>query len=587
MWCELVSDFSRLEQLSGSWLRWVDQSPQASIFQNWGWARASWRTYGAGTALCAMVVHDKTGPAGILPLVRRARHLEFLGSLESDYNDLIYRPDSAPQVLEAALEFLLRSPDWTSGLLDHLPEHSALLRSIPLLPQSLRRHLKIVFRCYAPTIEASDNRAAVLDRLLHKDQLRRYHNKLRKLGTVTFRHYETRSEARRHLNSFFRQHVARCAMNGVRSQFVRPDRRAFYGALIDELDPAMHLRFGALELNSRPVAYHFGFQVGKTLLWYKPAFDVNYWEHCPGDVLLHELIHYVREHELNELDFTIGDEPFKRRFANRIRRNYAVYLERHPWRAGSQARSLVRATQEAVRTRPELKARLTSMGRMCAQFVTRVGDLHNVARSVRTLAGAAGQAVWSSEEVRFHVGRGEDSIRTSSAAIARGTLADLANLSVEYGDLLSAAELHECRRRLKRGDLLMLARTLDGKQCVIWLRVQDRIQMEGNSALALPAPALVIDHCWTAPRPAERIVPAEVFSSLRGQLGGREAWIHSTRGREDALDQALTSAGFAVRYRLVRRRLIGTKQDRWITPAAEEIHQPESPAVELALHDGR
>src|SRR5687767_5892803 len=115
MWCELVSDFSRLEQLSDHWSNWVDENPQASIFQHWGWARASWRTYGASAALCALVVHDKSGPAGVLPLVRRAGRLEFLASLDSDYNDLICRRDAAPRVLEAVLESLLRSPDWTSG----------------------------------------------------------------------------------------------------------------------------------------------------------------------------------------------------------------------------------------------------------------------------------------------------------------------------------------------------------------------------------------------------------------------------------------------------------------------------------------
>jgi CelD/BcsL family acetyltransferase involved in cellulose biosynthesis len=69
---------------------------------------------------------------------------------------------------------------------------------------------------------------------------------------------------------------------------------------------------------------HFGFEFGDRLTWYKPAFDVEFAKHSPGEVLIKYLLEYALERKVGELDFTIGEEAFKYRFANHVRANYAV-----------------------------------------------------------------------------------------------------------------------------------------------------------------------------------------------------------------------------------------------------------------------
>ncbi len=58
----------------------------------------------------------------------------------------------------------------------------------------------------------------------------------------------------------------------------------------------------------------------------------------------------------SEFDFTVGDESFKYRFANRINRNYTLYIDRHPARATTLFRKLARLARQTARENPTLKS---------------------------------------------------------------------------------------------------------------------------------------------------------------------------------------------------------------------------------------
>ncbi len=55
------------------------------------------------------------------------------------------------------------------------------------------------------------------------------------------------------------------------------------------------------------------------MIWYKTSFDIKYSGFSPGLILIQSLIKYALDHNLDELDFTIGEEPFKNRFSNMTR----------------------------------------------------------------------------------------------------------------------------------------------------------------------------------------------------------------------------------------------------------------------------
>lgn len=337
--CELLTDFYRLESLAGEWRRlFEDPRCRATVFQSWPWVKAYWKRYGTEVALCTPVVFAGESVVGFVPLVKVGSKLQLMGDPHADYNGVLCLANRANQIFDVAFASLLQAPfPWTECAFKNLPEGSPLLRNVHT-SVLFAKSLQVVRQYSCPTV--LEDGSGVFERLARKESLRRHENRLRRRGTVNFRHIEDRREIRAHLNDFFSQHIRRHAASGVRSQFQDHHPRAMIEALVDELDPSSELRFGVLELNGIPIAYHLGFQHGGKLLWYLPTFDPNYWHDSPGEVLLRFLFRYAQAAELAEFDFTIGDEAYKRRFANHIGKTWSVYFYRSPLQPNTQ---LVRA----------------------------------------------------------------------------------------------------------------------------------------------------------------------------------------------------------------------------------------------------
>ncbi len=359
--CEVVTDFSRLERLAPEWEDLFTKAPPpGGLFQNWGWARAYWKAHQGELALCTPVVFSGDDVVGILPVAIRGQTAGLLGAGYADYNGLLCRPEYARDVCTMALTALLRAPlPWVECEFAGIPERSPLLQS-DCFPETLRAHRQIVFHYFCPA--ASNGTGDVFYNLSRKQSLRRHEKRLGRLGRLSFRHVEDRQEILdRHLHEFFRMQVARRAMDGIESQFLRPSARAMTEALIREFDPAHELRFSVLELEGRPVAYHLGIQHAGTLTWYMPVFDLDYWDDGPGEVLLRNLLKYAHEQRLAEFDFTIGDEAYKSRFSNCVRRTFTLYFYRSPHSVAVETRRVLRAVRNGLRRSPLVISRVREL----------------------------------------------------------------------------------------------------------------------------------------------------------------------------------------------------------------------------------
>jgi CelD/BcsL family acetyltransferase involved in cellulose biosynthesis len=324
--CEIVTDSERLEEIAADWQRLWASSERSEVFQHFGWARACWKAFGDKMSLLTPVVYRGSELIGILPLAVINDKLQFLTSPLSDFNDVICEDEMAGDVVSAAMTQLLRLREhWATGVLDNVPSHSRLARSVAELQPRMDRYLRSVFKCPCPTIEL-DETGDTAAQLARKTSLKRHENHLRKRGEVSFKHIESPQEIERHLEMLFQQHMGRRAMAGQRSQFLEPSVCAMFRALGKEFDPRTLLRFSVLSVDERPVAYHFGFQIRKKLVVYQLAFDVDYWRSSPGEVMFRHLLYYARDHKLLEFDLTRGGEIYKDRFAPTFRSNLTMYL---------------------------------------------------------------------------------------------------------------------------------------------------------------------------------------------------------------------------------------------------------------------
>ena len=573
MQSRIITHFGELQELADGWDRLWASSPRRQIFNRFDWCRAWWQGYGPGVALYTPVAFANGRLAGILPLVLHNNQLTFLGDPGSDYNDILCEDSANPEILRVLLETLCnKSPDrWKCATLTNVPEQSLFLSFVAQLPGDWRSCFVTNEGQACSSVMLNDeNRELTLRSILGQKEPRQHEKKLQKLGKLNFRHIEDRGEIRRHLPTFFEQHTQRWALvPGGNQRFLSERSRSFYEALVEQLDPGRELRFSVLELNGRPIACHFGFQLDGRFIHYKPTFDINLWEHSPGQVLTRSLFSYAEASGIKEFDFTIGNEAYKGLMANRSNRNFAIRFFR-PRLMSTVSRKVFSIRQRMAKEQPPgyvlvkaVSARLVSLH----ESMHRDGFKKLLGNTVAKTFGVFHPA--GNDLLLFHLGyRQEEPSRLKIAPgppIHVATLGDLANHSVEQPEILSPAKLQGARARLKKGDLVYLARVEGKLGGLAWVGIRDGItpaEAGVDRNIPFAKPAAVIHELWVAPNLRESILP----NLLRALLllayeKGVDVWIFCEH-KDLSLRQSLEAAGFSVCYRVSQSDRASRKRTR-------------------------
>jgi CelD/BcsL family acetyltransferase involved in cellulose biosynthesis len=316
------------------WNALVAESGGATIFQTYEWFASWWRAFGHRRELFLVTFWQDDRLAGIAPLMieRRAglRHLEFVGSGNADYNDFILGRREE-EILPLVARYLASQRDrWDLMTLRNVPTESPTAVILPAVMRSLGLGTTDHEHVACPTLQVS-SRAAETRRLLDSYGFRRRIKQLRQHGELAFMRCSTAEQVNDHLPRFFAQYLERRGNSPAATAFAQPEVQGFYRALAAALLPRGWLHFSVLECGGQPAAYHFGFEFGGRLYWYKPCFDPALARQSPGTVLLWYLISDCRQRGLEEFDFTVGAEAFKYRYASSERVNATLRVFRHRW----------------------------------------------------------------------------------------------------------------------------------------------------------------------------------------------------------------------------------------------------------------
>jgi CelD/BcsL family acetyltransferase involved in cellulose biosynthesis len=565
---EVLTHFSQVEELASEWDRLWNANPRREIFGRFAWARAWWQAYGGCHSVCAPAVFRGDRLLGILPLVVREGTLRFLGAPYADYSDLLCDPDADVQVLESALAALcsLKSA-WDRCVLENVPEKSYLVTRLPELSATLRCRTRLAFSAPCPSVVLDGNRDEILRSILSKSSLRRHHNALRRIGTLGFRHIVDREEIRLHLPTFFQQHIARRAMAGSESLFSQEKARTFFHALPDQLDPRTELRFSVLEVNGTPIAYHLGFELQRKFIWYVPTFDINLWKCSPGEVLIKSLFEYIASRDIREFDFTRGGEGFKERFANSVKKNFALHL--YPPRPRGRAIQLYHIAKEQTKVQFEKTPRLLSLVRSLRlggkkayrRFTTTLHSHDLLTLAAKLLRGAIRTIVFAHDKVLvFSCYPTSNAVSNELLKIHRGTLSDLAHISVEFPGHLGALRLHTALKRFDSGDSLYIARDVDGVAGIAWMGCRKVISTSEASfefQIHLDEAASFIYNWWLPSRArGGRIFTAMLCEFLQREIKeDRQTWI-CCRADDSYARQSIETAGFQLRHVVRRIRIL-------------------------------
>lgn len=317
-----IDRYEELLPYHAAWNRLAQQSPTNTVFQTFEWLASWWEALQESSQLRVILGFDQGNLVAAAPLVvtQRRRYgqtlvcVEFAGGMPSDYLDFLYQHERDATQLLAALRTDLR---WDLLHLDRIPASSPTLS---LLQREFPGWRGTQFVCdfcpayvFTPECGGSD--------ILKKKSVRRHENGLKKTGAVAVRHATCAEEIEPQLENFFAQHIGRRTLTDTPSLFLDARYKQFYRLLTRRLTMEEKVVFTTLSLDEQPIAFHYGLVSGQRFLWYMPAFSRQHAHLSPGEVLLASLFRFCRANQMQELDFTIGDEAFKARFSNVKRYN--------------------------------------------------------------------------------------------------------------------------------------------------------------------------------------------------------------------------------------------------------------------------
>lgn len=304
------------------WNALAAESPTHSIFQTYQWMSSWEKIFKERYEPLYLCVEDASGIVGVAPLMiskgfLNKRVVKFLGDGKADYCDFLLAGDRC-KVLEKIFELLYSAQDqWDSIVLNSIPAESPTSAMVQAICHDsghclLRREL------YPSPVLLIKEKAEEALKIFNKAGLRRRQNYFQRQGCLGFRTLQG-PDVLPYIDRFFEQHIGRWAGTSTPSLFLDERNQAFYRELALAMSGRGWLVLSVVELDGRLLAMHYGFDYNGRFLWYKPSFEKAHAKHSPGLVLLRYLIGNAIEHKRDEFDFSIGEEPFKIRFSNKVR----------------------------------------------------------------------------------------------------------------------------------------------------------------------------------------------------------------------------------------------------------------------------
>lgn len=325
MHIELVKRFEELDVSPDEWNNLADNNETNTVFQTYEWTSVWWNVFSETNELILLKITNNGVLTGIAPLMIRTdkkqqRLLGFISSSHADYLDFIL-PENKDNAVSAILEYINNGNiGWDKLELINIPGKSSTIQLLKKWHTNHCIHWLVddSFICPALEIKGHEEFAA---KLLRKYSNKRPLNYFNKRGIVKFMILESSDDINSELPGFFAQHISQWEGTRSGSLFVSDKNKKFYSELSQHLGKKKWLNFSVVKYNDESIAYHYGFAYKNSLIWYKPSYSKKYAAHSPGLLMIRFLIQHALDNNLDEFDFTVGDESFKYRFANTTRYN--------------------------------------------------------------------------------------------------------------------------------------------------------------------------------------------------------------------------------------------------------------------------
>lgn len=334
-----------VEQIAPEWRRLCDESGDEEVFYRPEWAQAYLQAFEPRADVVMITAWADERLRGILPLVRRRTFVSGLpvatlttpANVHSLRASLTVCPgaegDSALQGLWQATKDL---PRWDVIDVANVVEGNGLDRLVALARADEYRTARkrtsqtLYLPIAAPATSAQDKAAQppwlVGTRPKFRSHLRRARRQLEEQGTLALKHYGIADPAA--LKKFYGLEAS--GWKGAEGTAIQCDARTqqFYDSVAQAAAREGYLSLDFLELNGKPIAGHFGFNLRGRYFLAKAGYDEAFRRHGPGQLLVNEILGQTPERGLREFDFVGPATWDESRWASERRTNYRVFIFR-------------------------------------------------------------------------------------------------------------------------------------------------------------------------------------------------------------------------------------------------------------------
>ena len=303
-----------LDSLDSSWKDLRHRLNWDSIFVLPRWLKVWWHIFGEGSQLYLFEVRENRSVIGIAPLIVNEDKASFIGSADvCDYMDFAVAPGKALAFFSALLD-KLKNEGIKELSLESLRHDSTVLTCLT----DLAKEIGYQVTCTRENVSLDLDLPSTWDeylKTLSPKQRRETGRRFRRLeeeGDINYRVVENAEPEV--LDAFFK--LMRVSRKD-KAAFLTPNMESFFRALAQTMAEAGMLRFGVLEISTKPVAAVMCFDYNDKVYLYNSGYDPEYGYISVG--LLSKLLSIKDSIERGKkvYDFLKGPEEYKYRLRGR------------------------------------------------------------------------------------------------------------------------------------------------------------------------------------------------------------------------------------------------------------------------------
>lgn len=332
-----------VDQIADAWRGLCDEAGDDEIFYRPEWAQAYFQAFHGNAEVIVLSAWRGAKLRGVLPLVRhRVKAYGFpIVKLAVPGNVYSFRAgftlcagEEGGEVLRALWQSAQKLPQWDVIDIANVVEGNGVdrLRELALADGYATARKRISQTLYLtigkPIDEKPANQTPWLaeTRPKFRSHLRRSKRQMEEQGTLACRHVEAADPEA--LEKFYE--LEGSGWKGAEGTAIRCDANAkrFYNLVAQAAASAGYLSLDFLELNGKPIAAHFGFNLRGRYFLAKAGYDESFRRQGPGQLLVHAILGETPQRGLHEFDFVGPATWDESRWASQRRTNYRIFIFR-------------------------------------------------------------------------------------------------------------------------------------------------------------------------------------------------------------------------------------------------------------------